>query len=322
MRLLLCSVLLASLLPLPLRAGDALPGPEQLDAAQIAALQELATPEGQVKLWLQMARKNDFTPVVKLIPEQEWVQVERAWKFQLSKQSPQDDAKLDQELAQLRKPEAVDTIMATLKPQLEALKPDQMAMLVRGLGALLAQQVAKPGAKPVPAVQDFQSWLGDVADWIAKGAVNDPAKTKKALEAIVDGLNKLQITSAMNLRQTRLQDLLVRLGPATAALKNAFRAYDVNLDALIDSVKIINISGSGVRRTLTVSFIAFDRQRQLDIDLIKRGSTWEMLGTKGQPFAPFSAAIDPLLKTLGIGTGVKDAPPASTGDEVRPPGTL
>lgn len=325
MRTFLSPLLLAAMLPIAAMAAETLPGPAPTDPAQVAVLQELASPEGQVKLWLTMARQNDFTPVVKLIPEQEWIQVERAWRFQLAKQSPKDDAKLDQELAQLRKPEAVDAIMATLTPQLETFKPDQLAMMVRGLGSLLAQQVVKPGADPRvnTAVQDFQSWLGDVATWVEKGGLNDPTRAKKALEALVDSLAKLQVTSAQNLRQTRLQDLLGRLGPAAIPLKNAFRAYDINIDAIIDSVKIINTAGAGVRRTLTVSFIVFDRQRRMDIDLIKRGSTWEILGTRGQPFAPFAPAIDPLLRMMGIGAGVKDTPPpVPAGEDGRPPGTL
>lgn len=322
MRLFLSPLLLAGLVTAPILAGDT-PATTQPDAAQAATLQELATPEGQVKLWLKMARQNDFAPILTLIPEQEWVQVERYWRFQLAKQSPKDDAKLDQELAQLRKPGAVEALMGTIKPQLEALKPDQMALAVRGLGALLAQQVTKPGADPNanPALQGFQSWLGDVATWIEKGGINDLARTQKALEALVDTLNKLQVTSAQNLRQTRLQDLLARLGPAAAALKNAFRAYDINLDAIIDSVKIVNCAGAGVRRTMTVSFVVFNRERRLDIDLIKRGSTWEVLGAKGQPFLPFAPAIDPLLKAMGIGGGVKEAPPVPA-DGGRPPGTL
>lgn len=305
-------------------ASDPVPATAPTTPTELAALEELTTPGGQIKLWLSMARKDDFTPIGTLIPASEWVYVERAWKMMLSKQGPEADAQLDKELAQLSAPQALDTIMKTLTPRLTAFKPEQLAMVIRGFSAMFAQQAAKPGTEPAndPALQGFLSWCGDIATYVEQSAgINDPQKTRTALAALIAGIADLKVANAKEIRQTSLKEMLPRFGAASAHLKEAFRAYDIDLNAIIDSIKIVRVNGASVRSLVTLSMNVFNRERRLDIDLIKRGSTWEIVGFKGQPFLPFAAALDPLLKSMGIGNGVKDKAPVTPQDE-RPPGTL
>jgi hypothetical protein len=321
MRHLIRSLLLVCSLQAAIPAGDAPSPPTPPDPAQLAQLQELASPEGQVKLWLKMFRQNDFSSLTKLIPEKEWVMVERAWRIQLAKQGTKADAELDQQLALLKTPNALDTIMAQLKPQLATLKPEDLGNQLRGLGALAATFAQSQGdAGRNFDVQGFQSYISDVADWVQKAGLNDADKARKALEKAIACIQALQIGSAQELRQNKLQDMLPRFGKALIPLKDMFRTYDVNIDNVIDSVKIEKMVGQGNRRTMTTSFNVFGKTRQLDFDLIKRGSTWEILGGQGQPFGPFGPMATAILKAGGIGgnNAEKIQPP----EEQRPPGTL
>ena len=133
-------------------------------------------------------------------------------------------------------------------------------------------------------------------------------------------IKALNASSAAELRQTPIQTMIPRLGPTLAAVKDMLRPYDVNLDALIDSVVITKMIGDGNQRTMTVTFNALNKQRELEIDLVKRGSTWELKGPEGKPFAQFMPLVSPLL-TMGGFDGGKPRVPEPPQD-VHPPGTL
>ena len=302
-------------------AGDALPPPTtQPTPEQAALLAEMATPEAQMKLWLGMIRRNDFTPLATVIPEKEWAMVERGWKIQLAKQGPKADAELDQQLALLRTPGAVDAIMIKLQPELAKLNPVALATQLRGLSGWLTPlaQQGDPASRKLD-VAGLQSWVGDVADWLPKSGLNDKAKTRKAMESAVACVQALEVANVQQLRQIHLRDMLPRFGKALAAFKEMLRPYDLNLDALLDSVKIIKMAGEGGRRTMTVTYNTFGKQRQMDIDLVRRGTTWEVLGGQGAPFGQLGALIDPMMSMVGMGTA---KPVPATPPEERPPGTL
>jgi len=159
-----------------------------------------------------------------------------------------------------------------------------------------------------------------MATWVEKAGFDDRAKARKMIEAAVVGVKALGVANAAELRQLRLQELVPRLGPTLAAVKEMLRPYDVNLDALLDSVVITKMVGEGYQRTMTVTFNALGKRRELEIDLLRRGSTWEIKGAEGKPFAQFAPLIGPLMTMGGLDGGKPRVPEPAP--DVHPPDTL
>jgi hypothetical protein len=319
MRPLLPALLLAATFWSACPAADETPiATPALTPEKAAELQALQTPEGQVKAWLKMLRKNDFTPLLTMIPAAEWRGPERAWRMTMAKQGPKADAEFNSQVAALRDPQAVDLMMAKVQPELAKIQPDQLAGQIKGAAMLVAmfgQQNAQNDPEKKAALEGLGQYLNDLATWLPTAHINDPNKAKESLTALREAVIALDLTTAEELRKKPLRDLVPKFGPALAALKKALRPYDVNLDAFIDSVRIETITGSGDVRTLTLSFTAFAKRRQLDLDLVKRGATWEVQGSEGKPFNAIAPLLGPLMQMGG-------GKPATLPPDDRPEGTL
>jgi hypothetical protein len=130
--------------------------------------------------------------------------------------------------------------------------------------------------------------LGRFAAWLAQARLDDQARAAGAAEHLVAALGALRIASAAELGRLELPAALARLGAALAELKRAAGVYGLEIDAMLDSVRISAPSASGAdpdRRLLEVAFTAFGGAHRIPLLMERRAGRWQPVAGDGRPAA-------------------------------------
>jgi len=259
-------------------------------AVETEASTVAATPEAAVLLPVKVLRSNDFKGFYALLPAADKAKAEAEW------QKAQADAKsgakakdvndINQLLAKLLAPNAVDQVMQGYEAKLAEIKPQEisqgMQMAASFLPMLLSQST--PGQTPEQANNKkalagmLQGMLTDASGWILTAGLNDPKKLRTATEHLVTGAKKLGVKNVDELQALTFEDLLGRLGPLIQETKGVASVYDISVDNFLDSVKAEAVPVAAVaaanQRTITVSFTAFGKPYSFPVQVEKKDNAW------------------------------------------------
>jgi hypothetical protein len=267
-----------------------------------------SAPESAIMPAVKAIHDNDFKALFASFSAADQAKAEADWKkAQADPNAAKNDAQVDQFLGQMLDPAAVDNLMAQAEPQLKTMdlaKAQQGLMALSGMLPLMMSQNGKPmTADDQKSMAMVQSLLNDIAAWIPKSGVNDPAKLRTALEHVVAGVKALGVKDGKELRALSLDDLLGRLGPALKEVKAGFASYDLQADKLLESIKPTS-TGDGDNRVLNVAFNAFGRDYTVPLKVQKVDGKW-VLAKDAAP-AGFDAFKGMLPGLPGSGAGPGD----------------
>jgi hypothetical protein len=131
--------------------------------------------------------------------------------------------------------------------------------------------------------------LGRFAGWLAQareGRKGDEAV--QAAEHLVAALGALRSASAAEFARLELPEALLRLGAGLGELKRAAAVYGLEIDAMLDSVRISAPPAPGAdpqRRLLAVAFTAFGADYRIPLLMERRAGRWLPLAGDGRPAA-------------------------------------
>jgi RNA polymerase sigma factor (sigma-70 family) len=143
-----------------------------------------------------------------------------------------------------------------------------------GAHASLTDDVVNAQRQTVVAV------LSAFSLWLPQSGVDDPQHAAEAAACLLSGLAALGITHSADLARLDLPEALRRLGQLTAQIKRACAAYGLNIDQVLDSVRIIPSQpgqGDPARRILNVAFTAFDRPFVVPITVARSEGNWRVI---------------------------------------------
>ncbi len=131
--------------------------------------------------------------------------------------------------------------------------------------------------------------LGRFAAWLAQVRVGKQGdEAVQAAEHLVAALGALRSASAAELCRLELPEALQRLGLALAELKRCAAIYGLEIDAMLDSVRIRPAPAPGSdpdRRLLEVAFTAFGTAHRIPLLMERRAGRWLPLAGDGLPAA-------------------------------------
>jgi hypothetical protein len=143
--------------------------------------------------------------------------------------------------------------------------------------------------------QAAEELLGRFAAWLAQLRLEDQALAAGAAEHLVAALGALRIASAAELVRLELPEALLRLGAALAELKRGAGVYGLEIDAMLDSVRIRPAPTPVTdphRRLLEVAFTAFGGEHRLPLLMERRAGRWLPVAGDGLPAAPAAPGQD------------------------------
>jgi hypothetical protein len=286
--LLLCAVIAG----VRLAAGDAPPAPAPATTAA-------ALPEQTLLAWTKVLQADDYTALLAMLPPEVQAKAVASWTNADSSQ----DKDIDENLAKVLAPAAVDGFMNELTPKLATLDPAGLAQNLVGIAGflpLLLQQgqPSAPNPDSTPIITAAQSLLSDMAAWLPTSGITDPANLRKALTDLVDAVKGTGITSAADLHKMSLADFLGKLGPAVKKAKEAFMVYGLDANKLLASITASSAAGADANhRTLTIGFSAFARTYSFTLPLVQANGIWTVPAA-AIPGYNYLKAMVPAARTL------------------------
>jgi hypothetical protein len=269
-----------------------------VQAAETASTAIAATPEAAVLLPVKVLRSNDFKGFYALMPAADKAKAEAEWKkAQADAKSgakAKDVDEINQFLAKLLAPDAVDQLTKENESRLAEFKPQEISQGLQMAAGFLPMLLSQPtpGQTPEQAKNKqalagmLQGMLTDASGWILTAGLNDPKKLRAATEHLVAGAKQLGVKNVDDLQALSFEDFLGRLGPLVLEAKGAASVYDIGVDKFLDSVKAeaapIAAGAADTQRTLTVGFTAFGKAYSFPVQVEKKDNAWIISPKNGE----------------------------------------
>lgn len=262
----------------------------------------LLTPEAQIQVPIQALRNNDLAALFSQIPPAQQAEAAANWNKVGSMVKPEDKAQLDQFFSTLLAPNAVDMLMAMAEPQLKQVKPQELVGYAQMFGGMAAMQLTQD-PKTADLGKNLQQLVADVAAWIPKAGIEDPAKLRAALTSVVAATKALGVKNSTEFYALEFNELLKRGGNALKEVKSALKVYDLQADAFLESVKLVDVQGTGDKRTATATITAFGHPYKLPVTMVLKNGIWTFQNEQ------LEKGLEGLAPAGMMGGGAEPAPP-------------
>lgn len=233
-------------------------------------------PAVQLKGLVHQFRVGDVAGLAQaLIPPSKWEEARSA--YELKRQEPFDDAERErfaEQVERLIAPDAVDTLMAELEPQLEKAKAQWPGALMMGMGAM-HMAVASPDADLDDEQRDaLRRLIPGVQRWASSTDFFDAATLRQALTLVTNAARRTGISDIEQLRQLPFEGMLDHAGILLLASKDALRLYGLDLDAVADSLHVEVLDNDGRTARVRTSVTVFGASLSGEHDLVLIDGRW------------------------------------------------
>jgi len=141
----------------------------------------------------------------------------------------------------------------------------------------------------------------DLEAWSATAPANDEQALRLSATSRVAALRACDIGSMADLRQLDLEALLQRASRGMAEIVSGYRACGIDFAALLDSIAIVDLTGTGSERNATVRLVAFGKEHRISTRIRHDASGWRC------------TELDTLIDFLIIGALLSGVPGGSHG---------
>jgi hypothetical protein len=237
--------------------------------------------------------------------------------------APQDPlAETAENLASLANPDERAEIVASARPQLEAMDLNQNAMMV-GMGSGMLSMKLNDPENPLPppsqaAVQELINIVTAVAAWMPTSKMNEEPVLVSALDILGAKAEEWPAKTPEALRALSFQDMLGFYGHFKPAAIEAAALYSVDLQATIDGMKIVDAGEfNGLpAQDLIIPVMGQPLTVTLAWELNEAGEP-EMSGARMEErFAPLADLA--MGMAMGMGGGGPGPGPGMGGDDMPP----
>ena len=269
-------------MPSPAPAPGAAPGTA---ATQAPADDPVAALQARVRA----LRANDLVALLRLEPAATQALAEQAWRGGASAMAglpAMVDPLLGMSLSDAGRRQLLPLVAALLAklPRVQWAH-DLGALRLPAAGPRAPAGTPEPGCAAAQR-QAAEELLGRFAGWLGQARLEDQALATGAAEHLVAALGALRIASAAELGRLELPEALGRLGAALAELKRGAGVYGLDIDAMLDSVRISASPAPGAdprRRLLAVDVTAFGGAHRIPLLMERREGRWQPVAGDGPP---------------------------------------
>ena len=286
--------------------------------AGIVAGIDTSKPESAVLVPARILRANDFRGIYDLLSAEEKAKAAAEWKKaqeQAKTGAKEDVNEINDLLAKLLSPTAVDDLFKEAEPKLATINPEETSQALQMAAGFLPMMLgqAQPGqtaeqTKNKQALAAMlQGMLTDASGWVLTAGINDPKKLRSAIEALVGGAKALGVKNVAELQALPFDEFIGRLGPIVKQAKAAAGVYDVGIDAFLDSVKAtatpVAAGATAVERALSVSFTAFGKPYTFPVTVVQKDGHWIISPKNGDQFGAMKQMMPGGMPMGGEGEG-------------------
>lgn len=253
-------------------------GQQEDPAAAPKAASVAPAPSGpveQVEAQLAALRNNDLAGLMKaMVPQAQFAEMRADYEQTRAEAITEEDRKqFDESIGKLIAEGGVDRMMAELEPKLVEMKP-QLPMVI-GMGMMMAQQSLQESTELSEAQKaQMSQMMTGLQTWAMQTDFADPARLRRALEALKAGIEQSGVQRIEDLNALSFEQMLSQFGPVLGGVKGALSAYDLDVNAMLASVKPSLITMEGDVARLKIDYTMFGTPLSLETELTRKDGHW------------------------------------------------
>jgi hypothetical protein len=238
------------------------------------------TPDAAVMQSVNLLRANDFNGLVEAsVPPARFEEAKTRWMTELKDEEITDEnrAEFAETMAKLTAPDAEETLMAEIRPQLAQfegeMKAQLPAMIAMGKGFVLAainesQDIA---AENKPQVTNLVNALGT---WAESGEFASADRAEKAVAEVTAAARKMPVRTLDEVHALDFNGIMDVMEIAYGGFKGVLKAYDIDMDASLASARAETLSQDGDNAKVRVHFDFLGAPMNFDTQMVRVDGRW------------------------------------------------
>ncbi|WP_295361781.1 hypothetical protein [Arenimonas sp.] len=238
-------------------------------------------PVAAVQAQAQALRDNDLVRWSKLsLPPELQARSEALWEQRVAAAEPADpeDAREYAEvMARLTAPDAEAALMRDLEPKLAQFEAEVAGQwpLMQATASIFLSAAIEANTELAAAQKSHGRAVANaLLDWAQPALITDRARARQAIAALSATAHELDLPTLEQARALGYTEALEKGGIALAGLKQASKAYGLDLDASLDGVRAELISTEGDQATVRVTYPLLGRDVAFEARLQRVGEGW------------------------------------------------
>lgn len=238
------------------------------------------TPDAAVMQSVNLLRANDFNGLVEAsVPPARFEQAKTRWMAELKDEEITDEnrAEFAETMAKLTAPDAEETLMAEIRPQLAQfegeMKAQLPAMVAMGKGFILAAINESEDIKPEnkPQVSNLVNALGT---WAESGEFASAERAEKAVAEVTAAARKMPVRTLDDVHALDFNGVMDTMEIAYGGFKGVLKAYDIDMDKSLASARAETISQEGDNANVRVHFEFLGTPLNFDTQMVRIDGRW------------------------------------------------
>lgn len=245
------------------------------DDAMQGGSAETGSPEGAVMAGVNALRDNDLGAFLEVTIPQEQLNKMRAEYAENMQEpvSPSDAAQFEAQMAMLTGPDAEDTLMAQIEPQITQMAAQLPFMIGMVRGMALGQIQENPDMEDEQR-EKAQQIVGAVFDWAESADLGNLDKARDAVGIVTAAARDLDLSTMEEVRALSFDDAMDKGGMALGAAKDVLDVYGLSVNDMLDSFEAETVADRGDEADVRVSFDFLGTEHSVDGKMVKRDDRW------------------------------------------------
>ena len=254
-------------------------------------------PVAAVQAQVQALRDNDLVRYSRLsLPADLHARSEALWtrrQAQAEPPDPEDAREYADLMARLTAPDAEQALMRDLEPKLAKLESEIAGQwpLMQATASIFLNAANQANTELSEAERSHGTEVvGALLEWARPELFTDRERARRAVVALSATARELDLPTLEQARALPLVPAMEKGGVALAGLKQAAKAYDLDIDQTLDGVQAKLLSAEGDRATVQVSYPLAGRTITFDLAMARRDDGWYSADTLRQTEAELAEA--------------------------------
>lgn len=279
------------------------------------------SPVAAVEAQAQALRNNDLVRWSRLsLPPELHARSEALWNQRLADAEPADPEEAREyadTMARLMAPDAEQALMRDIEPKLAEFETEvagQWPLMQATAGIFLNAAIEANTELSEADKSHGQELVAAVLAWAQPSLFTDRDRAREAIRALSATAKELDLPTLEDARALEMMPAMEKGGIALAGIKEAAKAYDMDLDASLDGIETELLSREGDQARVKVTYPLLDQTVSFEMDMQRVGEGWYSADAIRQAEADLAEAdAESTTETDLAGQPGDQADPASAG---------
>ena len=190
---------------------------------------------------------------------------------------PEEAREYADTMARLMAPDAEQALMRDIEPKLAEFEGEiagQWPLMQATAGIFLNAAIEANTELSAAEKSHGQELVSTLLAWAQPALFTDRERARQAIRALSATARELDLPTLEDARALEMMPAMEKGGVALAGLKEAAKAYDMDLDASLEGVEAELLSSEGDQARVKVTYPLLDESISFEMDMQRVGEGW------------------------------------------------